>query len=237
MRHSFRSACLILFATIVPWLISCVSVSGYINSEDVLKWEADISVFDSLNSVEYSDENTLLVTGSSSIRLWDSIHSDLAPFDVMQRGYGGAKLTDFNYYADRIIKPHTYRAIVIFIANDISGGANDRSPAEVFKLFKLLVRQIRERNPDTPVFWIEVTPTPKRWSVVDRIREAGEMISMYCENEPDLFFIPTADIFINQDGFPDPVYFKKDMLHLNREGYILWAERIKETLISEGIQY
>ena len=65
--------------------------------DDILKWENDIAVFDSLNRVESANTGTLLVTGSSSIRLWDSIHQDLAPYRVMQRGYGGAKLTDYNY--------------------------------------------------------------------------------------------------------------------------------------------
>ena len=86
--------------------------------EEILKWESDIAVFDSLNLVEPSDENTLLVTGSSSVRLWESIHKDLEPFQVMQRGYGGARLTDYNYYAERIIKPHPFKAIVVFVAND-----------------------------------------------------------------------------------------------------------------------
>jgi hypothetical protein len=45
-----------------------------------------------------------MVTGSSSVRMWDSIHTDMAPYQVMQRGYGGAKLSDFIYYADIIIK-------------------------------------------------------------------------------------------------------------------------------------
>jgi len=81
--------------------------------DEILKWEPDISVFDSLNLVEQSDDGTLLVTGSSSVRLWDSIHTDLAPYQVMQRGYGGAKLTDFNYYADRIIKPLQFNATAV----------------------------------------------------------------------------------------------------------------------------
>ena len=32
----------------------------------------------------------------------DYIHSDLSPYRVMQRGYGGAKLSDFKHHADRI---------------------------------------------------------------------------------------------------------------------------------------
>ena len=81
---------------------ACSPVTKLIHSDDVIRWEQDMHVFDSLNSVENSDKNTLLLTGSSSIRLWDDIHDDLAPYEVMQRGYGGAKLTDFNYYSDLI---------------------------------------------------------------------------------------------------------------------------------------
>ena len=66
---------------------SCKPVTKLINSDDVLRWEQDMQVFDSLNAADDTDDKTLLVAGSSSIRLWDHIHEDLAPFEVMQRGY------------------------------------------------------------------------------------------------------------------------------------------------------
>ncbi len=47
--------------------------------------ENHIAVFDSLNLAEPSDAATLLVTGSSSVRLWDSIHADLAPYRLFLR--------------------------------------------------------------------------------------------------------------------------------------------------------
>lgn len=214
---------------------SCHPVSKFINAEGVLQWEPSIHVFDSLNAVEFSDENTLLVTGSSSVRLWDSIHHDLAPYQVMQRGYGGAKLSDFNHYADRIIKPQQFKAILVFVANDISGGDNDRTPEEVLQLFKTLVKQVRLQNPETPLFWIEITPTPSRWHVSDHIKEANALIKKYCDRNSDLCFIPTFDVYTSPDGLPDSAYFRKDMLHLNRNGYILWNQRIKQTLQEKEI--
>ena len=50
-----------------------------------------------------------------------------------------------------------------------------------------------------------------------------------------LHFIPTFDVFTNVDGVPDSTYFRQDMLHLNRIGYIRWAERIKATLLEDEI--
>ena len=203
--------------------------------EEILKWENDIAVFDSLNAVENADAGTLLVTGSSSIRMWDSIHCDLAPYQVMKRGYGGSKLSDYNYYIDRIIKPQKFRAIVVFIANDIAGGEEDRTPREMFKLFKALVKKIRTRNSGTPICWIETTPTPSRWHVNNQAREANELIKNYCEQNDDLHFIATFDHYVTPENLPDSTFFRVDMLHMNRDGYLQWAEIIKSSLEEAGI--
>jgi hypothetical protein len=236
-RLFFRAPILVLLpVALLSLAISCSPVSRYINSKDVLHWEPDIARFDSLNAVESSGPGTLLVAGSSSIRLWDSIQADLAPYTVMQRGYGGAKLSDFNHYADRIIKPHPFRAIMIFVANDIAGGEQDRSPREVFLLFRKLVKTIRERNPGTPVFWIEVTPTPARWQASQQIRKASDQIRDYCERHDDLHFIDTYDQFITEMGIPDSTLFREDMLHLNRQGYRLWASIQLQALSDAGIE-
>ncbi len=215
---------------------SFLSIAQSHPPEEILKWEKDIAVFDSLNLVEQSDAGTLVLTGSSSIRMWDSIHVDLAPYQVMQRGYGGSKLTDFNYYAHRIIKPEQFKAIVVFIANDIAGGEGDRSPREMFQLFKALVKQIRTRNSGTPICWIETTPTPSRWHVNDQARKANELIKAYCERNDDLYFIATFDHYITPENLPDSTYFREDMLHMNREGYKQWAEIIKASLEEAGIK-
>ncbi|RPI41373.1 MAG: hypothetical protein EHM46_06495 [Bacteroidetes bacterium] len=236
--HFIRTGRLWLPACLLLWMVlacSCNPAGELIRSAEVSQWEPEIVLLDSLNGIENADPGTILVTGSSSVRLWDSIQSDLFPYRVMKRGYGGAKLTDFNHYAGRIIQPGTYKAILVFVANDITGGEHDRTPGEVLSLFRLLVRQVRERNPGTPLFWIETTPTPSRWNAIDQIHEANERIRSYCDRTPDLNFIPTFDIFTGEDRLPDSIWFRDDMLHLNRSGYRIWSERIRETLMEEGI--
>jgi lysophospholipase L1-like esterase len=217
-------------------LSTCQSFGQRAVPDEILKWEGDIAVIDSLNRAEVSGSETLLVTGSSSIRLWDSIHSDLAPYQVMQRGYGGARLTDFNYYADRIIKPQQFKAIVVFVANDIPGDESNSTPHEVLRRFRSLVKMIRKRNPGTPVCWIEITPTPSRWHVSPQIREANSLIAKYCERNSDLHFISTFDQYVTPEGLPDSTLFRDDMLHLNRKGYERWAGIIKTSLGEAGIE-
>jgi len=218
-------------------IFSFKPVEKLIHAEENLRWEADIREIDSLNAVEYSDENTLLVTGSSSVRLWDSIHIDLAPYQVMQRGYGGAKLSDYNLYADRIIKPHQFKAIVVFVANDIHGGDDDRTPRQMFQLYQTLIQKIRNRNPETPVFWIETTPTPSRWYVYPKALKANELIREWSRESEDLHFISTFDAYMTPEFLPDSSYFREDMLHLNRKGYKQWAEIILSSLEESDVSH
>ena len=232
---SINKITLLLSLILAVALFSCNPAMHYNEDSSVLKWEEDIRVFDSLNAIEPADMGTILVTGSSSVRKWDSIHSDMAPYVVMQRGYGGAKLTDLNYYADRVIPPGTFLAIVIFVANDISGREDDRTPEEMYMLFRTLIKQVRRHNPGSPVFWIETTPTPSRWNVYPQVSVANDLIHEYSRKKPGLYFIETREAFLNGEGVPDPGFFVPDMLHLNRKGYLQWSAIIKSSLASAGI--
>lgn len=231
-----KSYMLLVPAILLALVISCKPIEKYIHAQENHRWEADIHAFDSLNALEPINENAILVTGSSSVKLWDSIHYDLAPYEVVQRGYGGSKLSDYNLFAERIIKPLSFKAILIFIANDIPGGEDDRTPREVYKLFENLVQKIRSRNPGTPICWIETTPTPSRWHVNKQVRKANGLIRELCESAEDLHFIDTYHAYLTPAHLPDSTYFRDDMLHLNRLGYLQWSGIIKASLKESGIE-
>jgi len=194
----------------------------------VFKWEQEVQGLEKMPVS--NDAKTLLFVGSSSIRLWKDVGSDMNPYQAIVRGYGGAKLNDLAFYVRRITDPHQCGAIVIFVANDISGDAADKTPVEILDLFKLTLNQIRKKHPDTPVFWIEITPTPLRWQYWDLTSKANQLIKDYCNKEVNLFFIPTSYRFVGENGQPDPKLFLQDNLHLNRSGYQVWSECIKQVL-------
>jgi len=218
---------LLLFLVIT---IACSPVRKYSGTQDVTKWEKDIAAFERLDSEETYPADAILFTGSSSIRLWTTLANDMKPFNVIQRGYGGSKLSDFAFYADRIFEPHEISAAVMFIANDISGSESDKSPEEVKKLFLHVLKIFRKHHPSEPFFWIAITPTPSRWKVWPQIKEANELIAGECAKRANTYFISTEKSFLNEAGEPRPELFIKDMLHLNEDGYILWTSIIKKEL-------
>jgi hypothetical protein len=211
-------------------LIACSPVKKYQDLPEVKAWENDIQKFEQLDKSENYSQDAILFAGSSSIKLWTTLESDMAPYLVIQRGYGGAKLSDFAVYADRIFAPHPCRAIVIFIANDITGSDTDKSPEEVAALFRYVLKTIRKTHPDTPVFWIAVTPTAARWGAWNEIQKANSMIKDICDHNRNTWFIRTDFAFLDENGKPRTELFVEDKLHLNQQGYGIWTEIIKNEL-------
>ncbi len=211
-------------------LASCSPLQKYSKLPEVKAWESDIQKFEQLDISKSYPDDAILFVGSSSIKLWSNIGRDMQPYNVIQRGYGGAKLSDFAVYADRIIYPHPCSAIVIFIANDISGTESDKTPAEVGKLFRKTLYIIRRKFKDTPVFWIGITPTAARWNVWPEIKEANFRISKICRAHRNTYYINTEQAYLNKDGLPRTELFVDDKLHLNDEGYRIWSGIIKNEL-------
>src|SRR4030042_3762055 len=211
-------------------ILSCSPLGKYRELPEVKAWENEIEKFEQLDISKSYPSDAILFAGSSSIRLWSTIGKDMLPYNVIQRGYGGAKLSDFVVYADRIIYPHPCRAIVIFIANDIAGNDNDKSPLEVSQLFKKVLYIIHRKFSDTPVFWISITPTPARWKVWPEIKEANEMIKEICAKHKNTYFVETEKYFLTSSGIPRNQLFVADRLHLNADGYAIWAEIIRNEL-------
>ncbi len=199
-------------------LLACSPVRKYRDQPEVLSWENDISKFEQLDKTEKYPDNALLFAGSSSIRLWSSLAEDMKPYPVIQRGYGGAKLSDFAVYAGRIIAPHPCSGIILFVANDITGGESDKSPEEVARLFGYILSTIRASHPSTPVFWIEITPTPSRWEAWKEISKANELIRKSCENSSNTYFIGTDSAFLGPDGKPRTELFIRRQASPEQQG-------------------
>jgi hypothetical protein len=222
VRKIFLAAALLLFA--------CSPLKKYRDLPEPKAWEPEILKFEDLDKNNSYPTDAVMFAGSSSIRLWSTLAQDMAPYHVIQRGYGGAKLSDYAFFADRIFSSHPCSALVLFIANDIIGSPQDKTPEEVRKLFLNLLKTFRKSHPSSPLFWIEITPTSSRWKVWPQITKANDLIRKECENHRNTYFIKTSFAFLNERGLPKDELFVADKLHLNADGYKVWTALIKDEL-------
>jgi len=227
VNSSFRL--LISSILLVGFLASC-NVSRKYTAEATKNWEKDILKFEQQDKSEKDPDNAIFFTGSSSIRMWSTLKEDVAPYPVIQRGFGGSKFSDLAVYAKRIVYPHQFRALVIFEANDITGSKTDKSPEEVVKLFRNIVKTVRQKYADQPILVFEITPTKSRWAVWPTVKKTNQMLKETCSKLHNTYFIETAAAYLNHDGEPRKELFIKDMLHQNHEGYIIWGDLARKKL-------
>lgn len=193
------------------------------------QWENEIQSLEELDRTENDPPNALLFTGSSSIRLWESMQKDLEPWPTIRRGFGGSTFSDLAIYAPRLLRSHDYRALVIFVANDIKGEKQDKTPAEIVRLFEIVAEASQKHRPNAPIFLIAITPTDSRWDCWKRIQQANRALEDTCTKN-GWHFISTESSFLGQDGKPISDYFQDDRLHLNTKGYQVWSELIRQKL-------
>ena len=119
---------------------------------------------------------------------------------------------------------------MIFVANDVSGSETDKQPDETVKFFSHVLEVVRAKQPDVPVFLIGITPTARRWDVWDKVQATNAALKAAVEADPHGHFIATASQFLDAQGQPRTELFISDKLHLNHDGYQLWASIIKAEL-------
>src|SRR4029077_19382446 len=85
-------------------------------------WPDDIAAFAAADRDHPPPERPIVFVGSSSIRLWSSLQADMTPLPVLNRGFGGAHLSQVAYYVDQIVIHFRPRAVVLYAGdNDLDG--------------------------------------------------------------------------------------------------------------------
>lgn len=206
-----------------------------LESDDPLVWKESIEELTAGDADKTYPEDAVLFVGSSSIRFWSTLEQDMAPIPVIQRGFGGAKLSDVLYYADRIIWPYRTKTIVLFAGtNDITGRSNDKSPEELLVLFQELVKEMEEELPHTTLYYLPITPTTSRWDIWEEAERANRLIAEFSETHEQVIYVKTGPHFLKDDGSIREELLFFDGIHLNDEGYAVWTKLLRAYLLDKG---
>ena len=170
----------------------------------------------------------MLFVGSSSIRLWRSLATDFPDRAAINRGFGGSRIADATHYADRLVAPYQPRAIVLYAGdNDLAEGC---TPEQVRNAFAAFVRRARSLDAGVPIAFIAIKPSMARGSLLPQIRRANSLVRDYARGQKGVDYLDAFTPMLGPAGAPQPKWFGDDGLHLNRQGYRLWAGLVRDWL-------
>ena len=199
---------------------TCTTHAQPNKAERQRQFEPEIRRFEEADREQKPAAGGVLFVGSSSIRLWKSLAEDFPSVRVVNRGFGGSHLEDSVDFAERIVFRHRPRLIVLYAGdNDLESG---KSPAVVLEDFKRFVAVVHGKLPRTRIAFISIKPSPARWHLADKAREANRLVKEFTATDRRLDYIDVFTPMLGPDGQPRGELFVGDRLHMNEAGYALW---------------
>jgi len=192
-------------------------------------WRSEIREFEEADRTAPPKSGVIVFTGSSSIRFWRTLHQDMYPLAVVNRGFGGAQIAHVSQYAHRIILLYRPRAVVLYAGvDDLIWG---RTPEEVLVEFQHFVGLIQTALPETWIYYISIKPTRlfgSRWVAMKR---TNALIEEFVHTQANVMLIDVSTALLDAQGKARPEFLSWDGLHPSRQGYELMTSKIKPVLV------
>jgi len=196
---------------------------------DPLRYQTEIDAFIQWDRKNSTPGDAVLFVGSSSIRIWKT-HDAFPGLPVINRGFGGAHISDMLYFYEHIIQKYDADVIVFYCGdNDVAG---KKSVNRVVEDYKTIVQKILKDNPDVHLIYLPIKPSVSRWQFWEEMHQVNQIIRKYQASNEHLHYLDTASPLLNSEGRPDPELLLKDGLHLNDRGYEAW-NRLLSALLKE----
>lgn len=182
-----------------------------------------------------SQEGGVVVTGSSSIRMWHPrIKQDFQPLNVIGTGFGGSTFNDLLYYSDQLISQFKPKAVVIYEGdNDIGHGI---PPKEIIQKFHELIKKLHSENPSLRIYIISIKPSIARWKLWPSMVSMNNTLEKLCEKDQRLHYIDASTSLLKNGKLIGGIYLL-DGLHLNNKGYDIWGKAVADAVIQLENKY
>jgi len=209
-----------------------VDMQGFdlqVTESSASKFEKDIQAFEKQDQQNPPPKNAILFWGSSSFRLWHTIHEDLPNLPIINRGFGGAPFRDLIHFMDRIVIPYQPRIIVVYGGSiDIHNHGN--TPEQVLDMFKHFKSAVHYKLPQTKICYLSMKPSISKWDTIQLDQKTNQLIAEYAEQTDLVEFIDIWTPMIQDSEPPPKYYFLPDLNHPNHTAYKLWAKVIRPFL-------
>lgn len=166
--------------------------------------------------------------GDGTVAAWRELDEDMRPLHAVNRGFHGAAMKDVLEGADWFVIAYEPQMIVVAAGEeDLARGTR---PKTLLGLYRSFVEKVRRTLPRAGIFFLSIKPSPGKWGLWEKAKEANELLGGYCRRTKGVNFIDLGPAMLDRAGRPRPILYA-DGVHLDRRGYILLKALVQPPLM------
>lgn len=176
-------------------------------------------------SIWDQSKETIVFTGSSSIRFWKDIQERFPSQQVLNTGFGGSQFSDLALYLDELILD--YRPVKVFIYEGDNDIFAKKRPRNILKTAEDILGQLQQRSPGMEIVLISAKPSISRWKFRGKYRRLNRKLEKLAQETEGIDFVDVWYPMLDKRKVKQDI-FVEDGLHMNKKGYDIWYDAIKE---------
>ena len=199
-------------------------ISISVIAQDASRFEEEIQeIQEKYDTLWDNTRETIVFTGSSSIRLWKDLQEIYPQYQIVNTGFGGSESSDLLTYTDELILQFNPKKVFIYEGdNDINA---NKKPKDIITVFKEIILQIKNSNPDTWIVIISAKPSLARWHLKGKYKRLNRKFCRLGKKEQKIDYANIWNIMLDGKKLRQDIFIE-DGLHLNSKGYELWNQII-----------
>lgn len=210
----------------IKFFIIFLLIVGSLTAQDASRFKDEVaSIQKKYDTLINTSKETIVFTGSSSIRVWQDLESRFPTHQIVNSGFGGSQASDLLGYSEELILQYNPKKVFIYEGdNDISAKKNSK---EIIGTIQEIISKIWKKNSNTKIVLIAAKPSIARWNLKRRYKKLNRKFKSLSKKS---MLIDFADVWspMTENRKVKQDIFVKDGLHMNAKGYELWYAVIKK---------
>lgn len=177
------------------------------------------------NELWDSSRPTIVFTGSSSIRLWKDLQDRFPNHQVLNTGFGGSQFSDLELYLDELIL--SYNPVKVFIYEGDNDIFERKSPRKIVERAESILNTLQQEKPNMEIVLISAKPSISRWKFRGKYRRLNRKLDKLASKTNGIDFVDVWYPMLDEKKVKQDIFIE-DGLHMNKKGYDIWYEAIKD---------
>lgn len=195
------------------------------HAQDPLRFAEEIAnIQKKYDTLWDASKETIVFTGSSSVRIWNTLESSFPNHQIVNSGFGGSEASDLLAYSNELIYQFQPKKVFIYEGdNDIN---SKKKPKRIISDMQLIIAGIRAHNPNTKIVLIAAKPSLARWDYRRNYKRLNRKFKRLSQNDDLIDYVDVWKPMLDGRKVKKDIFIE-DGLHMNEKGYRIWYDTIK----------